>query len=154
MKLYLMRHGEAVKKDVYTDRPLSERGREDTKKTAKFLKAGGIKPNAIWHSAKLRAKETAQILAAELKPVGGLVEKDGLLPEDPVEKIFAEVLSLKDTVMLVGHIPFLQKLASLALLDSGAFEVIKFNLGGVACLEQAADGKWLLLFELIPEIVT
>jgi len=153
MKLILVRHGEAIKTEVYTDRPLSEFGRAECEKTAKFLKAGKIAVGCIWHSDKKRAVETAEIFNDILKPKDGIVQKPGLLPDDPVEPMFEQILTHDDDVMIVGHIPFLQKLASLALLNSGAFEVIKFNTGGVVCLEKGDNNKWLLVFELMPEIV-
>jgi phosphohistidine phosphatase len=153
MRIYLVRHGEAATKEIYTDRPLTDAGKEDSLKTAKFLLAGGIEIDAVWHSAKRRARETAEIFAKVLAPKNGLAEKEGLLPDDPVEGIFQEIEKTKKDIMIIGHIPFLQKLTSLALLNSGSFEVVKFNLSGVVCLEKREDGKWLLLFELIPEIV-
>lgn len=153
MKLILVRHGETQTQEVYKDRSLTERGKMECLDTAKFLKAGGIKIDVIWHSPKKRAIETAEIFARLLSPRRGLAEKSNLLPDDPPEGIFDEIIKQNQDIMIVGHIPFLQKLTSFALLNSGAYEVVKFPTGGVVCLERREDGKWLLLFELIPELV-
>ena len=63
MKLFLVQHGEARAKDADPDRPLSEKGREDIKKTAEFLKKTGQKPDLIWHSSKTRAIQSAEIIS-------------------------------------------------------------------------------------------
>ena len=63
MRLYLVQHGEAVVKDGDPARPLTDRGRRDAGKTAEFLRIAGITVDIIWHSAKQRARETAEIFA-------------------------------------------------------------------------------------------
>ncbi|MDP8299148.1 MAG: histidine phosphatase family protein [Candidatus Tantalella remota] len=71
MRLYLVQHGKAMAKDQDPDRPLTVKGKEDSAKIAKFLNTAGISIDAIWHSTKTRAIETAQILAKELSPKEG-----------------------------------------------------------------------------------
>ena len=66
MKLYLMQHGEALSPGEDSRRPLSARGRKETEKMASFLQSIGLELHSIWHSQKLRAVETAQILASYL----------------------------------------------------------------------------------------
>jgi len=151
--LYLVQHGEAATKEVNPDRPLTEKGRVSSIKIAKFLKSAGISVDVIWHSSKTRAKETARIFAKELSPKIGIEQKEGLAPNDPVDKIFADIAPLKTDIMIVGHLPFLQKLASLTLINSASSEIIKFNMSGAVCLERDETGKWQLIFEIIPGLL-
>jgi phosphohistidine phosphatase len=136
MRLYLVQHGEATTEEVNPERPLTDKGKKDATKIAQFLKSAGIIIDVIWHSTKLRAIETAQIFAQELLPKEGREQKEGLAPNDPVNAVFANVLSKKKDIMIVGHLPFLQKITHLALLNLETAAIIKFNMAAVVCLEQ------------------
>lgn len=153
MRLYLVQHGEAASKDVNPERPLTEEGKENSAKTAKFLNSAGITVDVIWHSTKARAIETAQIFEKELTPKEGTLQKEGLAPNDTPAEMFSEVKSLSKDIMIVGHLPFLQKLASLVLLNSETNEIIRFNMGGVVCLEKNEKDTWELIFEVIPALL-
>jgi phosphohistidine phosphatase len=63
MLIYLVRHGNAVPEQTDPACPLSEIGRAEVEATAKELLAEGAKIDEVWHSGKLRAKQTAEILA-------------------------------------------------------------------------------------------
>ena len=152
MRLYLVQHGEATSKDVNPDRPLTEKGRTDTRKTAAFLKKAGVSVNQIWHSTKTRAIETAHLLADSLS-VAKVKQKDGLAPNDPVAKVFSEIASIDSGLMVVGHLPFLQNLASLALTGSESSGIVKFKMGGCVSLEKGEDAKWVLVFAVIPDLL-
>lgn len=153
MKLYLVQHGEAEEKEISPDRPLTEKGGKDSSKTAEFLKSAGITLDVIWHSTKTRARETASIFREALSPGEGTMEKEGLSPNDPAENVFNEITLGKKDIMIVGHLPFLEKLASRALFGSEEYKAIKFNMGGVLCLEENKEGKWQLAFEVIPALL-
>ena len=64
MKLYLAQHGEACPKDIDPDRPLTDQGREDIERLAAFLARAGIEVERVIDSGKLRAAQTADLLAA------------------------------------------------------------------------------------------
>jgi phosphohistidine phosphatase len=68
MRLYLVQHGEAVAEDVDPARPLSATGQSDVTKVARFLAASGLSVSQVLHSGKLRAEQTAALLAAALAP--------------------------------------------------------------------------------------
>jgi len=153
MKLYLVQHGEAASKDVDPERPLTEKGREDSANTARFLKSAGITVNAIWHSGKTRTMETAEIFEKELPPQEGILQKDGLAPMDPPAAILDAAGSVSKDMMIVGHLPLLQKLASLALIREEEPGIVRFSMGGVVCLERNEEGAWQLFFEIIPELL-
>lgn len=154
MKLYLVRHGEAVSEDIDPTRPLSEKGKADTLKVAGFLRAAGIqKVGSIWHSTKARAIQTARIFAETMAHKECLVEKEGLAPNDPPDKLPEELSAQETDLMIVGHLPFLQKLISLLLVGSESHKVVSFHQGGVVCLECKGDGKWWLLWAIAPELI-
>lgn len=148
MRLYLVQHGEAMSKDENPERPLTAKGRENTTKTAKFLKKKGIRVRKIFHSTKLRAKQTAQIIASLLGCE--LQEEKDLEPlADP--SIWAKkIRSMNEDIMIVGHLPHLGALASL-LLCGESKEILRFYMGGVVCLEK--EENWKLLFSIPPEFM-
>lgn len=153
MRLYLLQHGEAVSKEVDPERPLTEKGRQDVARTAEFLKVSGIKIDVILHSTKTRAIETARILAETILPKDGTEQKEGLAPNDPVDTLFDELTTENRDLMVVGHLPFLGKLVSLALAGSESSKIVSFKAGGVVCLERREDGKWQLVFVITPDLL-
>lgn len=153
MRLYLVQHGEAVSKEVDPERPLTEKGRQDVARTAGFLKASGIKLDLILHSTKTRAIETARILAEEVSPGDGTEQREDLAPNDPVDKLFNELTTENRDLMVVGHLPFLGKLASVALAGLESSEIVGFRQGGVVCLECREDGIWRLVFAVTPDLL-
>ena len=152
MRLYLVQHGEATSKDVNPDRPLTEKGKADSQKTAVFLKKAGIVISSIWHSTKTRAIETASIFVRELS-VERVEQKDGLAPNDPVANVFSSIANIEDDIMIVGHLPFLQKLASLLLTGLESKGTVKFSMAGCVCLEKDESSKWVLGFAIIPDLL-
>jgi phosphohistidine phosphatase len=152
MRLYLVQHGEAVSEEIDPSRPLTEKGKVDVSKMAGFLKETNLKINVIWHSTKRRARETAQILDEILGSKEGIFEKEGLAPNDPVGRWKKEFEIEKRDIMVVGHLPFLQKLVSLFLVGSETHELIEFHQGGVVCLERKENGKWRLVLAITPEV--
>ncbi|MGA1864031.1 MAG: phosphohistidine phosphatase SixA [bacterium] len=154
MKLYLVQHGEATSGDIDPRRPLTEKGEQDVIKTARFLKKSGAGLDFIWHSTKTRAVETAQIIAKELSLPGDVIkQREGLAPNDPVKKVFDDILSAGSDLMIVSHLPFLQKLVSLALLNSESSSIVGFRQGGVVCLEYKVTGAWELIFAIPPDLL-
>ena len=151
MKLYLVQHGEAKREEEDPARPLTDRGREEAEKIASHIAKTGVQVERIIHSGKLRAKQTAEIMAKHLKPPKGVDQADNLDPlADP--KIWAERLKdISEDIMLVGHLPHLSKLASLLLTGNADLEPIKFRMAGIICLERDEKGKWSLLWALRPE---
>lgn len=117
MDAYLIRHGDAVAEMDNPKRPLSTKGRRDVQRTAHLALARNIQISAIYHSGILRAFETARILAEILAPPLGLHLHAGLLPEDDPAIVKAELDLMDHPIALVGHLPYLNRLA--ALLTSG-----------------------------------
>jgi phosphohistidine phosphatase len=83
MQLYLIRHAEAV--DTVPDRArvLSEHGRDQVARLARFLQGWkGFRPEEVWHSSLVRARETAHLLVSGLEASVKLKEVAGLTPDD------------------------------------------------------------------------
>jgi len=152
MRLYLVQHGEATSKETDPDRPLTKKGRKDVSQMAKFLKKAGIRVIATWHSEKLRAIQTAQILGEAISVE--IVKQEGLAPDDPVDKWLEELNTRVKDVMMVGHLPFLERLASLLLAGDESSQIVAFKPGAVACLKREDAGeKWSLVWMVPPELV-
>ncbi|RTZ74271.1 MAG: hypothetical protein DSY99_02015 [Candidatus Neomarinimicrobiota bacterium] len=75
MRLYLIQHGQAKSADVDPDRHLTETGQQDVEKMHGFLKPMNLRVNDIWHSGKVRAAETAEILSPAISATHGLIQR-------------------------------------------------------------------------------
>ncbi len=153
MFVCLIQHAKAINEEVDAARPLCEKGVADITKMASYASGLNISVTEIYHSPRLRAKQTAQILADYLRPLTGPTETDGLKPDDD-PAIWAERLkTMTDNLMLVGHLPHLGKLASLLLCGDADKNVIFFRMAGVVCLKRYENLAWSLQWMIIPEII-
>lgn len=153
MRAYLVQHGEAKSKEEDPSRPLTEKGKEEVTKVAKFLSVRGISVSRIVHSGKLRALQTAEILAEYISPEEGLKEERGLAPLDDPEIWVKRLKEEKEDIMIVGHLPHLQKLSSILLIDDPEKKLIKFRMGGVVCLHRDEKGEWSVEWMIIPDLI-
>lgn len=153
MYIYLVQHAEAKREEEDSSRPLSEKGLQDITRVASYVSQLNIKVNKIFHSTKLRAGQTAEVLFENLKPLKGISEVDGLSPLDE-PNIWAERLKdVPDGSFLVGHLPHLAKLASLLLCGNAEKNIVSFKMAGIVCLKRDAAGAWSLQWMLTPEVV-
>jgi len=153
MRIYLTQHGLAVPKDVDPDRPLSEQGREDARRLAEFLDKAGIQVGQVLHSCKTRAEQTAAILGEALLPEGQPQAHAGLGPKDPLEKLSPEIAFWSVDTLIVGHLPYLGRLASLLLVSDPDRPLLAFQPGSMACLEKDAESQWELAWMVRPELL-
>jgi phosphohistidine phosphatase len=158
VKLYLVQHGEARSKAEDPQRPLTERGREDVARVAAFAATAGLWVGQIRHSGKRRAEETASILAEHLSPTEGVVVISELAPRDDVRPM-AEALrppfippSGGEPVMLVGHLPFLDRLASLLVTGDAERSIVRFQMGGIVCLVRE-EKNWTVGWMVTPDVI-
>ena len=91
MRLYLVRHGDALSPGVDPERRLSEAGHQQVGRLAAFLSARAVRVARVLHSGKPRAEQTAEALAAAVAPAAVPVLHDGLSPNDPVEPLAGEI---------------------------------------------------------------
>jgi phosphohistidine phosphatase len=153
MKLYLVQHGEALSDTVDPARPLSDAGREDVGKMAAFFAARPLSLDRIAHSGKLRARQTAEILSAVLAPGKPVEQCAGLSPNDPPDGFARELAGWSEDVMVVGHLPFLGRLAGLLVSGDPDGGLVAYRPGSVVCLEQGGENDWAVAWMLRPELL-
>lgn len=153
MRLYLVQHGEALAKEVDSDRPLSDRGQRDIDRLARFLANCGVRVARVWHSGKTRARQTAELLAAAVAPGMKTGPRAGLAPNDPTEG-FAETLATwREDAMVVGHLPFMARLVTRLVTKSDGGTTVAYLPGSLVCLERGEDGAWAIAWMLRPELM-
>ena len=145
MRLYLVHHGNAVSADVDSQRPLSALGLRQAEWIANAAKTAGFVPAAIWHSGKLRARETAEAFLRICSPFAEFRMVRGLRPDDPPEWMRDELVGESRDLLLAGHMPHL---AGLALLLSR--EARDFPLNGAMIFERTDDGTWTFSSAVVP----
>ena len=151
MKLYLVQHGKAKPKEEDPERSLAEEGISEVEVVGEFLRKAGVKLSKIFHSGKMRALQTAEILA---KHIGAEIEKeDGLEPLAEIDIWVKKLEETEDDIMLVGHLPHLSRLANYLIAGNQELDAISFRFGGVVCLERDEGEKWRILWIIRPEIV-
>lgn len=153
MKLYIVRHGEAVGKDVDPKRPLSENGKKETQKIAQQLKKAGITVELIYHSPKLRAKQTAEIIQSAISPQAQMIEKESLDPDASTDEVYGEIVQLNNDLMIVGHLPYLPKLIARLILGNEETVPINLSAGAVAVLKRESHEVWKLASLLTPAML-
>ena len=153
MQLYLVRHGEAVAREIDAERPLSAQGVAAARKMAAFLKPRKIKVEAIWHSTKARARQTAEILSKAVTSKRRLAERKKIGPLDEIDKTLAAVNRAAGDLMIVGHMPFMGRLASALLAGDTEVGFVGFSTVAVACLERDDDERWQLAWLVAPELL-
>jgi phosphohistidine phosphatase len=151
MKLYLIQHGEAVSKETDPDRPLSDKGRHDVERLAAFLARQRVTAMRVFHSTKARARQTAGLLTEWA--IGRHVDRVDLEPETPVAPLAEEVAQWDEDTALVGHLPFLSRLASRLVCGSEDAEVAAFEPGAALCLERGTEGRWWIVWMVRPELL-
>lgn len=158
MNLFLLRHGLAVEREEFdfaSDglRPLTAKGRRQLHQTCAALLRLKLGFNQIFSSPLVRARQTAEIVATNLKLKKRLVVADELKPGGNLKKLVWKIHRQKPAVrnlLLVGHEPDLSRLIS-ALVTGGPGLQLDFKKGGLAKLEieklragQCAALAWLL----------
>ena len=152
MALYLVQHGKSLPKDIDPDQGLSEEGIAETKRIADVAANYGVNVSYIKHSVKTRAHKTAEIFASALNSVGGILEVAGLKPLDDVIT-FAASIDPDENSMLVGHLPFMERMTSYLVTGNTDQPVFKFQNSGIVCLNKDADtGAWVIVWTLMPHI--
>ena len=150
--LYLVQHGEAVAEAVDPNRPLSAHGRTVVEQMAAWAVRRGVRVDQIRHSGKLRAEQTAAIFAEQLCPREGVSVQPGLAPNDDVQPLADGAEGWPDSLMLVGHLPFLSRLASLLLIGDPRRPVIQFCNGGLVGLVRD-ERDWAIVCVIPPVLI-
>ncbi len=150
MRVYLIRHGEAAAAQTDSARPLTPSGRAQAAALAQFLQRSGAVPGAIWHSPKVRARETAETLKHYAKLDCGLIEHHGLLPEDNPDEVTSAIEAESADLCIVGHLPHLSYVAAALLVGPHAAPFVLFDTASAACIERNGRSRWHLLWMISP----
>lgn len=148
MHLYLVHHGDAVGPDVDPQRPLSAVGRGAVDFVAAKAAARGAKPSVVWHSGKLRAKQTAEAFWRACNALAEFSATRDLQPDDPPLWIRDRLRGEPRDILLAGHFPHLPRLHALLLgrLEDAPYD---FPLHGVIALESDDEGEtWKELWRI------
>ena len=152
MALYLIQHGKSLPKDQDPDQGLSQEGTTETERIASQAQDYGVSVSQIRHSVKTRARQTAEILARALKPQNDIQEISGIKPMDDVAACAVKI-DPDENVMLVGHLPFMERITSYLLTGSIDQPLIKFQNSAIVCLDKDPGTQaWVIKWTLMPNI--
>ncbi len=153
-ELYFVRHGLAQERgDAWpedTKRPLTEEGMSRMRKAVKGLTRIGVSVDLVLTSPLVRARQTAEILAAGLDPRPAIVNIVSLTPAGSYAAVLADLEkhARKCRLALVGHEPMMGELAARLI---GSRHPIEFKKGGVCRIDVEdlppagpGDLRWLL----------
>jgi phosphohistidine phosphatase len=150
MFVYILRHGDAKPEHEDPQRGLSVRGRQEVEAVSRVFSGLNPQIDAIWHSGKTRAEQTAEIIAATLRIEARIHARNGLNPNDPLPPLVEELERRDSNLVIVGHLPQLGKLISALLLGTEQ-NLLDFPSAGLVCLENTND-MWILDWFLTPEL--
>ena len=145
MLLVLVHHGDAVGPDVDPQRPLSNVGRASVDRLAKAVAAKGVKPQVIWHSGKLRARQTAEAFYRECNPFAEFSASRDLQPDDKPEWLRDRLRGETRDVLVAGHFYHLPRLR--ALLAGGSDDDFPQH-GAVALVSDDEGETWRELWRI------
>jgi len=152
VSIYLSQHGKSASKEVDPQRGLTVEGRAEVTRVAEALQRAGITVDAIWHSGKARAAQTAEIFAATLAAAGGVRSREGIDPLDDVAT-FAGALARDDDAMYVGHLPFMERAVAYLITTDADRPVVRFQNGGVVCLDwDTEEQRWVIRWTAFPNL--
>lgn len=152
MALYLVQHATSLSKAQDPQRGLSKEGIAEARQIAQVAAQYGVRVSSIVHSGKLRAAQTADIFAKALMPSGSVGSVDGIKPLDDVVP-FAFEVDLSKNEMIVGHLPFLEKLLAYLITGKTDPPVFRMQNGGVVCLDYYPDStQTVIRWALMPNV--
>lgn len=153
MKLYLGQHGEAKPKVEDSNRPLTAKGLAEVEDVANLANMLHVRPVKILHSEKLRAKQTAQSIASILDVIVEAKPDPNLGPTDNVKQWVARMSEREEDLMLIGHLPFMDKLSAILLSGDEDSKIVQFRYGTIICIDRHPDGVWRLKWIIAPDLI-
>jgi phosphohistidine phosphatase len=138
--LYLVRHGRAAERgDEWPDdtkRPLTPQGIDRFREVVRGLSILGITIDVVLTSPLVRARQTADLLAAGLRPHPSVDVTSVLAPGTAISDVIAALAKpgKAKSIACVGHEPDLGALAARLI---GARRPLPFKKGGICRIEMA-----------------
>ena len=145
--ILLVHHGDAVGPEVDPMRPLSDVGRAAATRLATEAAGRGVRPDQVWHSGKLRARQTAELFWRACNPLAAVSAARGLQPDDPPSWMRDEVTGEDRSILIVGHMPHLDRLLQVLLQGDLGTGASGFPLHGCVALERDG-GRWKEMWRL------
>jgi phosphohistidine phosphatase len=135
--------------DVDARRPLSEQGRDHVVRLAAEAAERGARPAVVWHSGKLRARQTAEAFWRACNALAVLSATRDLQPDDPPEWIRDRLRGETRDILLAGHYPHLPRLLTLMVSPAQGSDTRPFPQHGVVALQTDDDGNtWTEIWRL------
>jgi phosphohistidine phosphatase len=148
-RVVLVHHAAALGPKDDPMRPLSGIGRAWADEAALKAARLGARPSAIWHSGKLRARQTAEAFWRACNPLASLSAQRGLLPGDPPQWIADRLIAEDDEVLVAGHMPQLALLLRLLVSGDAHAPTPEFPAHAVIALERQ-DSGWREVWRIVP----
>jgi phosphohistidine phosphatase len=145
--IYLLHHADAVEADIDPQRPLSPKGRVHAARLATEAARRGVRPEVIWHSGKLRARQTADALRSACNPSAEFSAIRGLQPTDPPEWIRDRLIGEEREVLLAGHFPSLPRILHLLVAGTNDGGADDFPQHGLVALERQ-ENLWIVKWRI------
>lgn len=148
MHVYLVHHGDALPPGIDARRPLSATGRDTVERHARAAAAHGARPAVVWHSGKLRARQTAEAFWRECNALAAFAATRDLQPADAPQWFRDRLRHEARDILVAGHFPHLPRLLAL-LLGEEAAAARPFPFHGVVALRTDDDGeRWQELWRI------
>jgi len=156
MRLYFLRHADALEGANDASRPLSPKGKKQSRALGRFLQRAQVQFDAAYSSPLARARQTAELL---LDTCGSAKQaklglSNALLNETSEFEFVRWLESLPEAnhILLVGHAPTLAERLSrmMGLPDA---ESVRLPKGGLACLETDDRREVTLKFFISPKVL-
>lgn len=154
MAIFVVRHAKAVPGYPDEFRQLAADGERMADEMGEHLASTGVKVTRIYHSGLVRARQTAEALARHLQPHDGLHHRPGLEPEAEPLPIAAWLETEEETgdgVMIVSHMPFVDRLVSMLLCGDPDAGLVDYKLCAVARLNMKPTHGYELAWLLTPK---
>jgi len=153
MKLYFLRHAQALEGVDDAARPLSAHGKKEAREMGRFLRHAAIEFDAAYCSPLVRAKQTADIVL-DLCGAAPLEIVDALLNETSERQFgkWLENLAESKHVLLVGHAPSLAERVR-CLVGISKADGLKLPKGALACVETQDRRTASLKFLIAPKLL-
>jgi phosphohistidine phosphatase len=145
--ILLVHHADALGAHVDAQRPLSAHGLAQAERLAEHARAHGFVPAAIWHSGKLRGRQTGEAFLRRCNPFAEFKMVRGLQSEDPADWMRDDLLAESRDVLLVGHMPHIADLSR--LMSRGTAGSFPLN-GAIAFERRGEDRMWKEAWRAMP----
>jgi len=139
--VFLIHHADALPAQIDHMRPLSSLGQQQAARVAEAAARRGVKPAVIWHSGKLRARQTAEVWLRIVNPLARFTATRGLQPDDDPEVAAAALAGETNDIAIASHMPLLPALLHRLTTGRQDHMSAEFPLNGCVALERDGE-RW------------